>query len=122
MPFGEYVVSLKHSLSVFLFLKSHYNLHFLNLLTVRSVSIMSQSTASPPWLNEESHEPLQSVANKYGSEVNSNPSNQLAKKSMFIFWVLKVVTILLCILMFVTALYGLRKFTSFAQIKHLCLA
>jgi hypothetical protein len=69
------------------------------LPTVQSENKMSQIT-NPPWLREESYEPLQSNNLSEIVKVDS-------RRSQTIFWILKASIMFLCALMAFTAVIGL---------------
>ena len=64
------------------------------------------ANVNPPWLREESVEPL-----KPAEPSPASPAITRAKvsKNQLLFWTLKIVTMLLCALMAFTAIVGFRK-------------
>ncbi len=70
---------------------------------------MSQNT-NPPWLREESYEPLQQSTAAVESSYSQASAATDSKQSKLLFWIMKAVTMILCVLMFVTAIIGFGKF------------
>ena len=69
----------------------------------------------PSWLKvetEEDNTPLRNISNGnggVGSLANSNLNETDKHRARILFWTLKAITMLLCILMFATACLGIRK-------------
>ena len=66
------------------------------------------ASTTPPWLREE-HEVAQPLKNlsSHGETAHRPISNE--KKSRVIYWILKIITMCLCVLIIITAIIGIRK-------------
>ncbi len=73
---------------------------------------MSQNV-NPPWLREESFEPLHTAENGLDAKV-STPTNSGMdlRRTQMIFWVMKIITMLLCFLMAATAVIGIGEYSQ----------
>lgn len=78
-------------------------------------------SSTPPWLREEHDvaQPLKNPTASSGKMENVRPTTN-AKRSRVVYWMLKIVTMCLCVLLTITAVVGIRKLYDVVLLYFKC--